>query len=81
MILQEQKPKDQKSSPLGYIAVLVALLWVAAGIGAFIMSLVCFGRSGTTMEHVIGVLLAMFFGPFYWIYYFVAKSYCRKNVL
>ena len=54
------------------------LLWVVFGIAAFIMSIVCFGYSGSTGQHVIGLLLAIFFGPFYWIYFLVVKSYCGK---
>ena len=52
------------------------VLWIVAGIAAFIMSIMCFGYSGTTVQHVVGFLLALFFGPFYWIYYFYVKSYC-----
>lgn len=53
------------------------LLWILAGVAAFITSIVCFGKSGTTAQHVVGLLLAFFFGPFYWIYYAVARDYCR----
>lgn len=52
------------------------VLWLVAGIAAFIMSIMCFGYSGSTMQHIIGFVLALFFGPFYWIYYFYVKSYC-----
>jgi hypothetical protein len=58
---------------------ILGILWVAVGLAAFVMSLICFGRSGTTAQHVIGILLAIFFGPFYWIYYFAVSNYCRKN--
>ena len=45
------------------------------------MSLVCFGGaySGTTSEKAIGVVIAALFGPFYWIYFWVNKSYCREK--
>ena len=55
------------------------VLWIFVGLAAFIMSLVCFGRSGSTAQHIIGLLLAIFFGPFYWIYYFAVSSYCKKT--
>jgi hypothetical protein len=55
---------------------LFGLVWVIAGIIAFIMSLICFAYSGTAVEKFIGFLLAVFFGPFYWIYYFTSNSYC-----
>jgi hypothetical protein len=62
------------------IAIVVFLgLWIIAGIIAFIVSIICFGRSGTTGQHIVGLLLAIFFGPLYWIYYGVVGSYCRKD--
>lgn len=75
---QEQTERQAKPWAVALLIVIV-LLWVFAGISAFVMSLVCFGRSGTTTEHIIGLALAFFFGPFYWIYFFVAKSYCRRS--
>lgn len=56
------------------------LVWALLGLGAFIMALACIGYSGTTAQKIIGILLAMFFGPFYWIYYFVSSSYCSNNM-
>lgn len=61
------------------MASVFAILWIAAGIAAFVMSIMCFGKSGTGAQHIIGVLLAIFFGPFYWIYYFAVASYCRGS--
>jgi hypothetical protein len=64
------------------IAIIIfVVLWIGLGIAAFIMSLVCFGYSGTTAQHIIGVILAVLFGPFYWIYYAVSKTYCGKNFM
>lgn len=54
-------------------------LWIVVGIAAFIMSIVCFGRSGSTAEHIVGLLLSIFFGPFYWIYFLAVSSYCRAK--
>jgi hypothetical protein len=62
------------------IAIIFTIIWVALGVAAFIMSLVCFGYSGTTAQQVIGLILAILFGPFYWIYYLVVKNYCRGPV-
>lgn len=62
---------------MGGAVVLFVLLWILAGIAAFIWSLVCFGKSGTMVQKVIGLLLSMFLGPFYWIYFYVSKDYCR----
>jgi small neutral amino acid transporter SnatA (MarC family) len=55
------------------------LVWVIAGIVAFVMSLVCFARNGTVLEKIVGLLLAVFLGPFYWVYYFISASYCKTS--
>lgn len=55
------------------------IIWIIIGIIAFIVSLFCFGFSGSTTEKIIGLLLAIFFGPFYFIYFFFNKNYCGKS--
>jgi hypothetical protein len=40
------------------------LLWVVLGLAAFVMSVLCFGYSGSTAQHITGVLFALLFGPF-----------------
>lgn len=59
------------------VLMLIAIIWFLLGIAGFIMSLVCLGRSGTVLQHVIGILMAVLFGPLYWIYYIVDGSYCK----
>jgi len=54
------------------------LIWVFAGISARIMSIICFGYGGTTGYKVIGLVIALFLGPFYWIYYNLNKDYCTS---
>jgi uncharacterized RDD family membrane protein YckC len=60
---------------IGYI--IFIFLWLIAGLVAFIMSLVCFGKSGTTTDKFIGLILAFLFGPLYFIFFGLNKSYCR----
>lgn len=58
---------------------IIALIWIIAGIAAFIMSLICFGKSGTTTDHVLGLVLAILFGPIYFLFFIFNKSYCRNK--
>jgi len=62
---------------LSLFLVIILLMWILFGVIAFLMSLVCFGRSGTLLEKIIGLLLAIFFGPLYFIFYIFNSSYCR----
>lgn len=61
----------------GGIALFLLIGWAVGGIAAIIMSLVCFGYSGSTTEKILGLLLAFFLGPLYFIFYAVNKNYCR----
>lgn len=72
-------PKTENGA-WGFIVALIVLVWIIAGIFAFIMSILCFGSSGTIGQQVVGLLIAIFFGPFYWLYYIAVKSYCRSSI-
>ncbi len=62
----------------GGFIIIFFIVWTLFGFAAFIMSIVCFGYSGSTSEKFIGLLLAFFLGPFYFIFYGVNKNYCRN---
>jgi hypothetical protein len=71
---------EQENEPLQKTAIAIyifILIWGLIGLIAFITSLVCFGRSGSTLEKIIGLLLAIFFGPLYFIFYAFNSNYCR----
>jgi hypothetical protein len=80
---KEEEYDSQSPSPYVYPTwmyvcwLVLAFIWVVAGIAAFIVSLMCFGKRGPLSHQVIGVILAVLFGPFYWIYFIVDKKYCR----
>jgi flagellar basal body-associated protein FliL len=69
--------EDKKSSTKIVISIII-FIWAFLGIAGFIMSLVCFGRSGTSAQHIIGLLISLFLGPFYWIFYFAVPDYCKR---
>lgn len=63
----------------GLIILFILFGWVISGLVAFIMSLVCFGYNGSVSDKFIGLIIAVLFGPFYWIFYAFNTSYCIKN--
>lgn len=88
IIIQEEQPQEittthgiEHPTEIKYpIALLIFLsVWCILGIAAFVYSLMCFGSSGTMVEKIIGLLLALFFGPFYFIYYKFSNTYCKSN--
>ena len=73
-----QNEEEKKRTPAKIIIGVVLIIWVILGIVGFIMSIICFGRSGTTGQHIIGLLIAIFFGPIYWIFYLAVPDYCKR---
>ena len=62
----------------GMAVLLFGLLWTIFGIVGFVLSLICFGYSGSTGEKLFGLLASIMMGPFYFIYYFSSGTYCKK---
>jgi hypothetical protein len=62
-----------------YAILIFIMLWVVLGFIAFVCSLWCFKYDATLVEKLIGLLLAIFTGPLYFIYYKFNTNYCRKN--
>ena len=59
------------------IAALFIFAWTVLGLVAFVWSLFCFKKAGTTEQKVLGLLLALFIGPLFFIYYKYSPSYCK----
>jgi hypothetical protein len=55
-------------------------VWIIIGISAFITSLFCFSRNGRLIDKIIGLVLAIFFGPFYFLFYAFNSDYCKKSI-
>ena len=66
-------PPEQ--SPARFIF-LLTLVWVVSGIAALITAITCFNYSGDKSSHLNGLLLSIFIGPFFWVYYFLKPGYC-----
>jgi len=56
--------------------ILLVIFWLLFSVAAIIYSLVCVGRSGSVFEKIVGIALALFLGPFYFIYLVANKGYC-----
>ena len=71
---------DNKSASDNFISwflFLFVCVWLLAGALAFLWSIMCFGKSGSMAQQIVGLLLAILFGPFYWLYFYSVKKYCR----
>ena len=73
---EQYRNRSSSSGGAAAIGILILLAWVIAGLVALVLSIMCFGKSGTTGQKVTGLLLALFFGPFYFIYSSLSTGYC-----
>ncbi len=54
-------------------------LWILAGLVALGMSIYCMGwKPSQGNMDLEGLLLAIFLGPLYWIFYFKKAGYCGR---
>lgn len=68
------------SSMILYLFFLIFMsMWIIVTIYAIVKSFICAGKSGTTAEKIIGILLAVFLGPFYLIYLSSVEGYCKDT--
>lgn len=73
----EKSSHDDIDDFSSFFVLIIAFAWVVAGIVAFLWSIVCFGKSGTAVQQIVGLLLALFTGPIFFLYLYSVKKYCR----
>lgn len=66
------------SNPTATFWAVLVLGWVLFGVAGFVMSLWCIGFTGNFGEKVIGVIIAMILGPWYWLYFYSVPTYCAR---
>ena len=60
---------------------IITLIWIIAGIGAFIAGIVCLFYRASIQDKIIGLIFGIIAGPFYWIYYIYNINYCNSNII
>jgi hypothetical protein len=63
----------------GVLILIVLVIFIIVAIYCVIKSLMCFGKSGSTAEKIIGVIIAFFMGPFYLLYLNFNEGYCNAE--
>lgn len=69
-------PPSKKHTAVTWLIILGVISYIIAGFLAYVWSIACIGRSGSFGANVGGIILAILFGPFYWIYFIFHKGYC-----
>lgn len=82
------QPKQEESmltrfmnSSYAFLAMAFAFAWALAGVLAFIFSITCVGFQGSFSQKALGLIIAMMFGPFYWIFYYFVPGYCKESAV
>ena len=71
------KPATAWDIVLAGAIVVFILAWVITHIVAMVYSVSCATSSGHPIEKVLGVGVAWFFGPFFFLYKSITPGYCR----
>ncbi len=76
-----KEPDKTKDSTAAFSAFFLLFLgiFVIVSIYCLVKSFMCFGKSGTTAEKIMGVLIAFFTGPFYLLYLNFNTGYCNDE--
>ena len=59
------------------LAIIILLTFLTLHIAALITSFYCF-KYGVNSTSILGLLIIIFMGPFFWFYYAFAKNYCKE---
>jgi len=76
MILIYSNMSDDKSATVQIVG-LFMFVWITLGISAFVWSIYCFGKSGSMFQKFIGLVMAFFFGPLFFLMYKYSPTYCK----
>lgn len=60
------------------IIFILALLWLIAGVSAFVAGIVCLFYDSSIQDKILGLIFGIIAGPFYWIYYIYNLNYCNR---
>jgi len=60
--------------------IIYLIIWFSSGVAAFVASFICLGYQGSTSDKIVGIMIALLFGPLYWLYFSLNKNYCYSGV-
>ena len=63
----------------GIVFLLFLGIIIIVSIYCLVKSFLCFGKSGSTAEKILGVVIAFFTGPFYLLYLNFNTGYCNDE--
>ena len=85
---EQDKEEQDKNEPIqikkkhlagGIFILFLFLTWPLTGMIALYYAASCYGYSGSLAEKRLGLVLAIFLGPLYFIYYYLTPTYCKSK--
>jgi hypothetical protein len=71
-----EKKKDDETTTVQVFGIFM-FVWITLGLSAFVWSIYCFGKTGSMLQKFIGLLMAVFFGPLFFLMYKFSPTYCK----
>jgi len=73
---ETQEFSEEGKTTVQVIAIFI-FAWIILGLIALVWSIYCFGKSGSIFQKIVGILLAVFTGPLFFILYKYSPTYCK----
>lgn len=73
----DQKKDDKNEKTTVQIFGLFMFVWIVFGLAAFVWSIYCFGKTGSMLQKLVGLIMAVFFGPLFFVLYKFSPTYCK----
>jgi ABC-type Na+ efflux pump permease subunit len=73
----DQKKDDKNEKTTVQIFGLFMFVWIVLGLAAFVWSIYCFGKTGSMLQKLVGLIMAVFFGPLFFVLYKFSPTYCK----
>ena len=71
-----ENKKDDESATVQIFGIFM-FVWITLGLSALVWSIYCFGKTGSMLQKFIGLLMAVFFGPLFFLMYKFSPTYCK----
>ena len=73
----DQMKDDKNEKTTVQIFGLFMFVWIVLGLAAFVWSIYCFGKTGSMLQKLVGLIMAVFFGPLFFVLYKFSPTYCK----
>lgn len=74
--MPDNKKEEEETATVQIFGIFM-FVWITLGLSALVWSIYCFGKTGSMLQKFIGLLMAVFFGPLFFLMYKFSPTYCK----